>query len=291
MEDRKSYWYSIIKYIADFTKGEPLNVGIFLMSEENKTAKYILIDDNNLKLKSIFENDLQKISYKYGKDYFEYLISQISDGTYPTENNLNSSNLLSYLFKSNELPKGFLFSEPQFAKSSNEESLFYTLQTSYIGAKFLNISSLPRELMIKERVNDIFTKADLINNKIKSNVRINPSPTLPFKYQIDFAYRVDDQVSLIHAAPANSDLLPSWLEKINLISTKYDKAGKISLMFDSSVEKELLQNTQSVINVLKSDDEKISAVDINKEKYLKKFISDINSQASTVKSLEDLIAI
>lgn len=291
MEPRKQYWYSIIKYIADFTKGEPLNVGILLESSEDNKINYILLEDSNPKLKCIFENDLQKSTYKFGRDYFEYFLKVVSDGTYPATIQIKNSSMLSFLIGSDELPKGFLISEPQFAKTENRKMLFNNLQISYIGAKFLNVGSVPRELLVKERVNTIFTEANLINEKIKANIKISPSPSLPFKYQVDFAYRFDDSVGLVQAAPGKADLLPDWLEKLNLISTKYNKAGKIALMFDSSVDSNLLSDTKSVIRVLQSGDSKVSAFDINNSNELPKFIAGIKEQAKSVDSLEDLIAV
>lgn len=293
MEARKAYWYTIIKYIADFTKGEPLNVGIILEPHEHseENTQYVLLEDNNLKLKSIFETKLQQTTYKYGKEYFEYFMSKIHDGTYPTDLDLKNSSLLSNLTSSVELPKGFFLSEPQFAKTSKPNELFYNLEVSYIGSKFINQVTGSRELIVKDRASLIFSDADLINKKVKTNIKLNPSPSIPFKYQIDFAYRTKDKIDLVQAAPGNIDLLPGWLEKMNLFSTRYDKANKITLLYDSSVDFELLHDTKAIIELLKSNIDIVSSVDINnKQNGIQTFINEIKTNATDVAQLEELIA-
>lgn len=291
METRKAYWYSIIKYIADFTKGEPLNVGLLMESQEENNLQYILLDETNLKLKAIFESSIQQTTYKYGKDYFEYFLQKISDNSYPTDALARTNGILSYLNSENELPKGFYLSEPQFAKTSSPKELFLNLEVSYIGEKFINQVHGSRELIVKERANSIFANADLIDKKIKANIKINPSPSIPFKYRIDFAYRASDKIDLIQAAPGNIELLPGWLEKMNLISTKYNKANKISLLYDSSVDKELLRDTKSVIRLLKENDNKINAIDLDSTKNgIQSFVKEITEKAFAVDKLDELIA-
>lgn len=290
METRKSYWYSIIKYIADFTKGEPLNIGIFIENEEHNFSKYFIIDADNVKLKSVFENRLESDIYKYGKDYFEYLMEKIHKNEYP----LNSSNssLINFLMQEKELPNGFLFSEPQFAKTENLDNLFDNLKMTYIGKRFIDNYHSSRNLIIKERTNSIFTEADLLNKKIKTNVRISPSPSLPFKYQIDYAYRVNDKIDLIHTAPENIDLLSDWFEKMNVFSTKYTRSDKISLLYDSSVDETLLSDTQSVIRLLTDSDNRVEAIDINAQRNgISSLISNIQSNALSIETLDELIAI
>lgn len=131
MEKRRTYWYSIIKYVADFTKGEPLNVGIYIEEENTNYINYLLIEHDNSKLKAIFENKIQADVYKYSKEYFDYLLSKISKNEYPT--NSVSDSILSYLIRENDLPKGIILSEPQFAKTSDVKSLFDSLAINYIG--------------------------------------------------------------------------------------------------------------------------------------------------------------
>lgn len=289
METRKSYWYSIIKYITDFTKGEPLNVGIFVENEEHNLSKYIIIDVDNLKLKSVFETRLDADIYKYGKEYFEYLMHKIHNNEYP----INSSNtsLIGYLRQEKDLPNGFLFSEPQFAKTADLDGLYENLAITYIGKKFINHSRSSRNLIIKERTNTIFTEADLLDKKIKSNVRISPSPSLPFKYQIDYAYRVNDKLDLIHTAPENIDLLPDWFEKMNVLSTKYNQSNKISLLYDSSVDETLLHDTRTAIRLLTDSDERVESIDINlQSNVMSLLINDIKSKASSIEKLDELIA-
>lgn len=292
MERRESYWYTVIKYIADFTKGEPLNVGILIENSEENKFKYILLDENNLKLKAIFENNLQQRVYKFGKDYFDYSLKKIVDGTLPYHNISVNRGIIKFLSDPNEIPDGFYLSEPQFAKTNNWEQLFNNLTSSYIGARFLNTEIGSKELIVKEKATTIFAREDLLNNKLKSNVKIKASPTLPFKYQIDFAYRIDNKIELIHSAPGNIELLPDWLEKVNLFSTKYDKADKISLLYDTSVNQKLLNDTKSVINILKNSDDKINAVDINSTtNAMGLLIKDIKENATNTQELEKIIAI
>ncbi|MGF2144089.1 hypothetical protein ACQUEF_01920 [Vagococcus fluvialis] len=290
METRKSYWYSIIKYVADFTKGEPLNIGIFLEEEYSGKSKYILLENDNAKLKAIFETKIQSDTYRFGKDYFVYLLDKISNNEYPTDNAADS--LLKYLLSGPDLPKGFLLSEPQFAKTSNPEILFNTLAVNYIGKRFLDNPNHSRSVIIKDKANFLFQEADILHKKIKSNVRLTASPNLPFKYQIDYAYNINNKIDLIHSAPENIELLPDWFEKVNVFSTKFEKSDKISLLFDSSVETNLLSDTNSVINTLINSDPRIEAIDINsKSNGLTTLINKIKADANDVKELNKLIAI
>jgi len=289
LDTRKTYWYSIIKYIADFTKGEPLNIGIFIENSQDNSVLYSLLEPDNTKLKSVFENRLQRDVYKYSKDYFDYLISQVKNNNYPLE--ISSNSLINYFSKDNDLPRGFVLSEPQFAKTVDVNILKRNLEITYIGEKFLHSESTTRELVIKERAHSIFSEANLLNNKVKTNVKISPLPDLPFKYQIDFAYSVKDKIELIQSAPGSIDLLPDWFEKITVFSTKYALGDKISLLFDSSVEEELLNDTRSVIRTLTNHDEKIQAVDINVSlDGMNRLVEDINKNAQDVTNLEKLLA-
>lgn len=292
MENRESYWYTIVKYIADFTKGEPLNVGILMENWQKNKFNYILLDENNLKLKAIFESNLQQKVYKYGKDYFDYSLKKLVDGSLEDYNLSTDTGIIDFLNHSNDFPSGFFLSEPQFAKTSNCEQLFNNLATSYIGTRFLNTEIGSRELIVKEKATTIFAEEELLNYKLKSNVKIKASPTLPFKYQIDFAYRIDNKIELIQAAPGNIEQLPDWLEKVNLFSTKYDKTNKISLLYDSSVNSKLLKDTQSVIQILKNSDNKIHSIDINNSMNGMKFlIKDIKENATNTEELEKIIAV
>lgn len=289
MEIRNSYWYSIIKYVADFTKGEFLNIGIFIEESEKSTVKYSLLEPDNIKFKAAFENKLQKDVYRYGKDYFDYLISQIKNDQYPITN--ISENLTHHLAKGNDLPKGFVLSEPQYAKTSNVEQLMSNLQVTYIGEKFVKSETATRELVIKEKASSILSEAKLLNYKIKTNVKIAPSPTLPFKYQIDFAYRVNNNIDLIQSAPGNIELLPDWFEKINVLSTNYTHSDKISLLYDSNVDSTLLSDTKSAIRILTEADSKIKAIDISqKTNGMHTLIDEIKSSATDIDELEKLIA-
>ena len=289
MEIRNSYWYSIIKYVADFTKGEFLNIGIFIEESEKSTVKYSLLEPDNIKFKAAFENKLQKDVYRYGKDYFDYLISQIKIDQYPITN--ISENLIHHLAKGNDLPKGFVLSEPQYAKTSNVEQLMSNLQVTYIGEKFVKAETAIRELVVKEKASSILNEAKLLNYKIKTNVKIAPSPILPFKYQIDFAYRVNNNIDLIQSAPGNIELLPDWFEKINVLSTNYTHSNKISLLYDSNVDSALLSDTKSVIRILTEADSKIKAIDISQETNgMHTLIDEIKSSATDIDELEKLIA-
>ncbi|MFV5784488.1 hypothetical protein ACHLJU_11260, partial [Pediococcus acidilactici] len=81
----------------------------FIEESEKSTVKYSLLEPDNIKFKAAFENKLQKDVYRYGKDYFDYLISQIKNDQYPITN--ISENLIHHLAKGNDLPKGFVLSE------------------------------------------------------------------------------------------------------------------------------------------------------------------------------------
>lgn len=290
MEKRRTYWYSIIKYVADFTKGEPLNVGIYIEEENTNYINYLLIEHDNSKLKAIFENKIQADVYKYSKEYFDYLLSKISKNEYPT--NSVSDSILSYLIRENDLPKGIILSEPQFAKTSDVKSLFDSLAINYIGKKFLPKKNEAKKLIIKDRANSIFAEANLLNKKIKSNVRLTPSPNLPFKYQIDYVYSSGNKIDIIHTAPENIDLLPAWFEKVNVFSTKFSKSDKISLLFDSSVDSELLSDTQSVVSTLIQSDKRIEAIDIrDTNNSMNELVSNIKDNALNIDELEKLIAV
>lgn len=261
--ERSQNWYSVIRYAPDNLKGEVINVGLLLHEQPNKKIHFHLLDQNNMKLKSLLGNADALELYKIHKDYVEYYLEKTSlhgnlfdVGRY--DNNLLSS--LTAVF-----PDEIKLSEPTFSLTSNVERLFNNLLEIYIGNDFLK-SDESGSLTIKRYVRDIFEDKNLIGQKIKTNARIQPiKDKESISYTVDFVYK-NGVINFMQTTPSQENI-NNWFSRLAVFIDNYKAESVYHLLLDSQ-NKDFPEKTFSeMLDFLKSKNKNIHVIDIKTEAF------------------------
>lgn len=290
---RRIAWYSIVRYVADVIKGELLNVGIVMNVPSEGKLLHFVLKETNSKFKSALLTDLDRKIYKSGAKYMEYMCESINDNDLSFAMNTESDEFIRNL-KESELPMGFIMTEKRFAKTANTERLFNDLLETYIGKKFLNEESGSYSMNVKRKATSLITQRNLINSKVKSNIKIRPVKSIPLNYSIDFGYAEDNQINLIHSAPDKLSTSNEWFQRINMISTNFMNSNKFVLLFDSSSESNEDNTIVQMVDYLASKDHRILSFDIFTkagEEQFEQELSQIESRAGSIEKVEELLII
>ena len=288
---RRVAWYSIVRYVADVIKGEILSVGLVMHVPMTGEFKFQILKENNSKLKSTFLSDLDKKIYKSGINYLEYLLSSIDDNKLEFGMNIGQENFITEL-KNSELPKGFILTEKRFSKTANFERLYTDILETYIGKKFLHEENGTNTMQVKRKAISLINNKELIDNKIKTNVKIRPVPSISLNYNIDFGYEENNKINLIQAAPDKLVTANEWFQRLNMISGNFVESNRIILLYNSNSESNEDKTVEQMVEYLSSKDERVKSYDIftaNGETGFNQELHHIEINAGDVQRIEDVL--
>ena len=291
-KSRKVVWYSIIRYLSDVVKGEILNVGIIINIPETGEIRYRILKPNNSKLKSFWHSKVDEKTYKTGHDILNYVISSIDENELRFGLDASSDTFINQLSSQN-LPKGFIFSDLRFAKASNIDILYQNLLEEYVGKKFLEEEIGSNSMVVKKKAAKIIDDTPSLSKIIKSNILIKPIKTLNKSYTIDFGYANEEKIELIHSTPEKLKAAYEWLERINFVTENYTEPNKITLLYKSRSESNKDGSLIQMLDYLKQKDERITSYDIFSELGEIKFkqeLQRIGTVAQPIEVLERIIS-
>ncbi|CUN66821.1 MULTISPECIES: DUF3037 domain-containing protein [Clostridium] len=222
MEKKKKIVYSIIRYEPDEIRGEVVNIGVVLYSNEDAKVKYYILDENSIKLKGILENEVELKTYKSYKDVFEYYIEECKEDMAGIVGEVYISSYLESDFinklYNHYLNKPLHLSKENIAITADEDLLFNTLLKRYVGKSNIDIDKATT-LNAKKYMKQIFSSNDKLTKKVISDFVIKPIKELDdLEVKIDFTFKNGkwnymQTIPKITSKNKNAD----WFSKIQLI--------------------------------------------------------------------------
>ena len=290
--ERHTAWYSIIRYVSDEIKGEILNVGLVMNIPETGEMLFKIIQENNSKLKAILVNQVDKKVYRFGMKYLEYILSSVNQNDLTLPVNVSSKSFVNDLLKM-DIPNGFLLTDTRYAKTRETHRLFNDILRSYIGEKFLLEEIKTSTMQVKKFATSVITQRNLIDTKIKTNVKIKPIPTVSLNYNIDFGYEENEKFNFIQVAPEKVASANEWFQRMNMISTNYQNTDRIVLLYNSNSKSNEDHTVDQMVDFLQSNDNRITSFDIFSNRGVLGFNNElvrIGKQAGDISEIDKFIS-
>lgn len=220
-QQRKNYWYSIISYIPDLITNERVNIGVILGNNID-LLKFKIIDNPSNKKLHFFRSNIEKQVYQTSIDYLSFIVKEKKEALNDISlfNRESSFDLKTYL--EHPLPENIVFSNTHFARTSNPKMIFNELLNTYVGKPFLQEKETTN-ISFKQNINKYFNQLNLINTKLKANLKIQPSKDLPLRFEMDYAFiSKNDKMSFIQIGPKQSQINDWYKNNITLLNKNSD---------------------------------------------------------------------
>lgn len=220
-QQRKNYWYSIISYIPDLITNERVNIGVILGNNID-LLKFKIIDNPSNKKLHFFRSNIEKQVYQTSIDYLSFIVKEKKEALNDISlfNIESSFDLKTYL--EHPLPENIVFSNTHFARTSNPKMIFNELLNTYVGKPFLQEKETTN-ISFKQNINKYFDQLNLINTKLKANLKIQPSKDLPLRFEMDYAFiSKNDEMSFIQIGPKQSQINDWYKNNITLLNKNSD---------------------------------------------------------------------
>jgi hypothetical protein len=273
----------VIQYSPNYIQGERINVGLLLHDPATGELIFSILDDNNLKVKSLLADDVLNRTFKVQRDYLDLFLSK-----FPVEHSLIGPNKHKNDFLSqinSELPSEFIISEPTLSITTNPQALFTTLLGKYIGEIYLNNEIDMQIRTVKTIIKDHFQSKDWIGTKIKQNAKLRPKNLQSMQFQIDFVFK-NGIWNLIQAVPSNQERITEWFSKTRTMIDAYQEDSLFYVMYSDD---NVLSNDKSIeqmITYLKSKDNRVKEVEITSPSF-KTFCEKVETEAKDISTLEE----
>lgn len=260
--ERTESRYSIVRYSPDSHRGEIINIGVILHVPLNNKIYYRIIDQNNLKIKSLLVNKNQLELYKVHHDFLDFYLNKAikNDDLFLTSD-------LFYTLNSN-MPKQIQLTESTYSITSEPEALLNTLLSTYIGDEFLETND-QSSIKVRTYVRTEFKNRNLLGTKIEANAKIYPFPDKNLiNLNVDFVYK-NGVVNLMQTIPTK-DNMKNWFTKLYSFMDTFDKSSVYKVLIDS--KSELMQDATFLEMVeflrTKATPERFQTIDINSPEFI-----------------------
>jgi len=266
-QQRKNYWYSIISYIPDLITNERVNIGVILGNNID-LLKFKIIDNPSNKKLHFFRTNVEKQIYQTSIDYLSFIVNKKKETLNDISLFDNESNVDLKAYLEHPLPENIVFSNTHFARTSNPKIIFNELLNTYVGEAFLQEKETTN-ISFKQNINKYFDQLNLINTKLKANLRIRPSKDLPLRFEMDYAFMPkNDEMSFIQIGPKQSQINEWYKNNVTLLSKNSDKFSINMVIKEEDYEKPN-QTFKPFLRDLESDDRVKSTIVTNKDSLSK----------------------
>lgn len=266
-QQRKNYWYSIISYIPDLITNERVNIGVILGNNID-LLKFKIIDNPSNKKLHFFRTNIEKQIYQTSIDYLSFIVNKKKETLNDISLFDNESNVDLKAYLEHPLPENIVFSNTHFARTSNPKIIFNELLNAYVGEAFLQEKETTN-ISFKQNINKYFDQLNLINTKLKANLRIRPSKDLPLRFEMDYAFMPkNDEMSFIQIGPKQSQINEWYKNNVTLLSKNSDKFSINMVIKEEDYEKPN-QTFKPFLRDLESDDRVKSTIVTNKDSLSK----------------------
>lgn len=266
-QQRKNYWYSIISYIPDLITNERVNIGVILGNNID-LLKFKIIDNPSNKKLHFFRTNIEKQIYQTSIDYLSFIVNKKKETLNDISLFDNESNVDLKAYLEHPLPENIVFSNTHFARTSNPKIIFNELLNTYVGEAFLQEKETTN-ISFRQNINKYFDQLNLINTKLKANLRIRPSKDLPLRFEMDYAFMPkNDEMSFIQIGPKQSQINEWYKNNVTLLSKNSDKFSINMVIKEEDYEKPN-QTFKPFLRDLESDDRVKSTIVTNKDSLSK----------------------
>ena len=266
-QQRKNYWYSIIYYIPDLITNERVNIGVILGNNID-LLKFKIIDNPSNKKLHFFRTNIEKQIYQTSIDYLSFIVNKKKETLNDISLFDNESNVDLKAYLEHPLPENIVFSNTHFARTSNPKIIFNELLNTYVGEAFLQEKETTN-ISFKQNISKYFDQLNLINTKLKANLRIRPSKDLPLHFEMDYAFMPkNDEMSFIQIGPKQSQINEWYKNNVTLLSKNSDKFSINMVIKEEDYEKPN-QTFKPFLRDLESDDRVKSTIVTNKDSLSK----------------------
>ncbi|KRN11810.1 DUF3037 domain-containing protein [Limosilactobacillus fermentum] len=266
-QQRKNYWYSIISYIPDLITNERVNIGVILGNNID-LLKFKIIDNPSNKKLHFFRTNIEKQIYQTSIDYLSFIVNKKKETLNDISLFDNESNVDLKAYLEHPLPENIAFSNTHFARTSNPKIIFNELLNTYVGEAFLQEKETTN-ISFKQNINKYFDQLNLINTKLKANLRIRPSKDLPLRFEMDYAFMPkNNEMSFIQIGPKQSQINEWYKNNVTLLSKNSDKFSINMVIKEEDYEKPN-QTFKPFLRDLESDDRVKSTIVTNKDSLSK----------------------
>ncbi|MCO6532784.1 DUF3037 domain-containing protein [Lactobacillus sp.] len=282
MESKKLYWYSIVSYTPSSTRYERVNIGLIMGNHITHEVKYDFLPANSKKLKYLFWNLIEKKEYQTSIDLLKFLIkrSVTSISTFtPPSNNKNSWQK----WLDSEIPFGINFSKIRDAETDSPDMVFNYILSEYVGKQFFNKKDTATSL--KSNVNKYFKEKNLLTNKLKSGVLINPSKDLPsLAIKMDYAFLNKKIGNFVQIANTNSESVNGWFERMYtfLNTINWDWAWNLNIIVNQEDYETQNKTVKPLIDLL-NQQSNVSSLYVSQDNTL-----ELDNLSNSIKNSEDV---
>lgn len=262
-QQRKNYWYSIISYIPDLITNERVNIGVILGNNIDLLKFKIINNPSNKKL-HFFRTNIEKQIYQTSVDYLSFIVNKKKETLNDISIFDNESNVNLKAYLEHPLPENIVFSNTHFARTSNPKIIFNELLNTYVGEVFLQEKETTN-ISFKQNINKYFDQLNLINTKLKTNLRIRPSKDLPLRFEMDYAFMSkNDEMSFVQIGPKQSQINEWYKNNVTLLSKNSDNFSINMVIKENDYEKPN-QTFKPFLRDLASDKRVKSTIVTNKD--------------------------
>lgn len=235
-QQRKNYWYSIISYIPDLITNERVNVGVILGNSIDFLNFKIIDNPSNKKL-HFFRSDVEKKIYQTSIDYLSFIVNKKKEALNDISIFDNEPNIDIKAYLEHPLPENIVFSNTHFARTSNPTMIFNELLNTYVGEPFLKDKETAN-ISFKQNINKYFNQLNLINTKLKTNLRVRPSKELPLRFEMDYAFvSKNNEMSFVQVGPTQSQISDWYKNNITLLSKNSENFSLNMVIKEEDYEK------------------------------------------------------
>lgn len=291
MEKRHECWYSIVRYCADDLAGEVVNVGVIMHSNKPEVeTKFLLLEENSVKIKAITKSKVGVALYKSYKDKLEFYLQESINELLGNvgEKEIASpfrENFLEYLFEYYKDQKLSL-TRPDFSFTSDKDKMFNKIFDTYIGERYRQVND--KHVSVKKYAKEIFEQYNLLGKKVMYDFSISPIKDLGdlLKITVDFGYK-NGVWNYLQAVPQMSG--PSknteWFAKIKLMFENIDEDAKMHILFKSSEVTDNKEFNEVLEYLTKMDKKRIVQLDLDQESSIIELCKKIESDAHNIEEV------
>lgn len=278
----------MIRYQPNHLRGEIINVGVVMHHPIEGTFTRFILDVSSVKLRSLLTNQSKIDSYRVQKDYIDFYLDNFEKDQNLLTPDVSEENFL--LMLDEEFPNDFRLSEPTFALTNEPKLLFDQLLSNYIGSEFL-LKGNDSQITTKSYVKKYFDDRNLINRKIKSNIRYSPLKDVEsMQLTIDYVYK-NGILNLMQTVPSTKEQFTNWYTRmITLTNHLVDEELGFYFLFDSSDELNQDKTVIQTIDFFHSKDSRVNGIDVQSKDF-SIFCNNIEVEGKNIDEFETDLAL
>lgn len=285
MAKRKQFEYRVVSYMDDPIRFEQINFGLIIQNIQSKHFEYILTPNDTPKINSLLPTSSKRKLFKLNVNYLRFLLDRLqSEGNY---------NKLTQTLQDIEIPE-LIFSSPKPALSDNVSQLLENLADVYIGHQFIARDSVDTTIIEpKVFAEKVVEENDVPKSHYKTNFRVQPERSVPFKIQVDYIYANKDQLEIVNTAPTQLSSTSMWYYRMRSLSDNERFGQKVTILGNTQSEANSDSTLLQMYQTLHNHNSNVYFVDVAQPCAINTFkenVIDVMKSESSESELKKLLA-